>query len=192
MDSNCASADFKSSTISAANTSGSGKLAWINGDYELAISKFEEVLRICHEASEKPATFHAFYGLGRVAQSQGNYAIAYANYTEMLKLQPQRIKVLFNSISLKSYVCAIAYPLDVLAALAILQNQMERGTRLLSVAETQYPPLRFEMSAKERAEQDQAIVAARVTLGEEAFAKAWEEGKALTLDQAIVYALEEN
>jgi hypothetical protein len=47
------------------------------------------------------------------------------------------------------------------------------------------------MSAKERAEHDQAIVTARTALGEEAFAAAWEEGKKMTLDEVVEYALRE-
>ena len=169
---------------------GQGKVAWINGDYEQAIELFEDVIKKYEDTKERPAIFHAFYWLGQIAQSQGNYANAYANYIEMLKLQQQRIKVLFNSVLLKAYFCSIAYPLGALGTLATLQDKMERGARLLSAAQTQYPPLCFEMSARERAEHDQAIAAARTALGGKAFAAAWQQGKKMTLDEAIAYALE--
>lgn len=55
-----------------------------------------------------------------------------------------------------------------------------------------FPPLRFEISAKERAEHDQAIAAARAALGEEKFKAAWEEGQKITLEQAVEYALQED
>jgi hypothetical protein len=38
---------------------------------------------------------------------------------------------------------------------------------------------------------DQAVAVARATLGEEAFAAAWEEGKKMTLDEVVAYALAE-
>ena len=68
---------------------------------------------------------------------------------------------------------------------------MGRAARLFGAAESLYIPLRFEMSAKERAEHDQAVAAARAALGEEAFAAAWEEGKRMTLEQVVNYALDE-
>ena len=141
------------------------------------------------EADLKHPTFHAYYGLGRVAQSQDDYAAAHTYYEEMLNTKQQQIN--YKWYWLKTYACAIAYPLNAFAILAVVQNQMERASKLLSAAEALYPPLRFEMSARERAEHDQAIAAARAALREETFAAAWEEGKAMTLDQAIAYALED-
>jgi hypothetical protein len=82
--------------------------------------------------------------------------------------------------------------LEGLAILASAQNQMGRATRLFGAAESLYIPLRFEMSAKERAEHDQSISAARATLGEEAYTAAWEEGKTMTLEQAVEFALRED
>jgi predicted ATPase/DNA-binding SARP family transcriptional activator len=181
---------FKPATIFA--IVGMGKVAWTNGDYEVATKRFEEVLRMCQESGERPAMFHAFYGLGWIAQSQGDYAGASICYARMLEIQRQRIKPLFRLIWLKSYACIIAYPLAAFAVLAAAQKQMQRATRLLGAAENSYAPIRFEMSAKERAEHDQAIASARAALGEEAFAKAWAEGQAMTLEEAVAYALEDD
>ena len=41
-----------------------------------------------------------------------------------------------------------------------------------------------------RVDYDCHVAALRSSLGETAFAKAWAEGRAMTLDQAIAYALE--
>jgi tetratricopeptide (TPR) repeat protein len=169
---------------------GLGKVAWAQGDYELAAKRFEQGRGISRESDFKHGTFHALYGLGRVAQSQGDYATARAYYTDILEMQRQRISPLFKWNWLKTYVAAVAYPLTALAAVASAQNQMKRAARLLSAAESLYIPLRFEMSARERAEHDEAIAASRAALGEEAFATAWEAGKKMTLDEAVAYALQ--
>jgi tetratricopeptide (TPR) repeat protein len=169
-----------------------GKVAWAQDDYELAKKRFDEGLIVSREAGLKHGTFHALFGLGRVAQSQGDSVAARAYYAEMLGMQRQRISPLFNWTWLKTYGCAIAYPLEGFAFLAAAQNQMERSTRLFGVTEILYPPLRFEMSSKERAKHDQAIAAARAALGEDAFQAAYDEGKKMTLDEAVAYALEEN
>ena len=42
----------------------------------------------------------------------------------------------------------------------------------------------------ERRTFEPAVAAARASLGEEAFAAAWVEGRAMSLEQAIAYALE--
>jgi tetratricopeptide (TPR) repeat protein len=169
---------------------GLGKVAWEQGDYELAAKRFEEELRMSREANLKHPTFHAYYGLGRVAQSQYDYTAARTYYEEMLNMWQQRIN--YKWYWLKTYVCAVAYPLEALAVLAATQNQMERAAQLLSAAENLYVPLLFEMSAKERADHDQAVSTARAALGEEGFAKAWAEGQALTLEKAVAYALRES
>jgi predicted ATPase/DNA-binding XRE family transcriptional regulator len=170
---------------------GLGKVAWVQGDYDLAAKRFEEGLRMRREAGFKYATFHAFYGLGRVAQSQGDYVTARAYYTEALGIQQWKIGASsYQWVLLKTYKSAVAYPLSALAVLATLQNQMERATKLLAGAEMLYAPLRFEMSAKERAEYDHAMATTRAALGEEAFIAAYEEGKKMRLEESISYGLE--
>jgi hypothetical protein len=66
---------------------------------------------------------------------------------------------------------------------------LRRAARLFGAAETLHAGIRFELSAAERAEHDQAIAAARAALVEEAFAAAWAEGQAMTIEQAIQLAL---
>ena len=86
----------------------------------------------------------------------------------------------------------ITYCLEDFASLATAQNQMERAARLFGAADNLYTLLRFEMPPAERAEHDRAVATARAELGEEAFAAAWEEGKKMTMEQAVEYALEES
>ena len=171
---------------------GLGKVAWAQDNYELATKHFEEALKISRTEGVKPATFNALYLLGRTAQSQGDTAAARALYAEALQTQTRRVVPLFRWASLKTYQSAVSYPLAGHAAMATAQNQMRRAACLFGAAETLYTPLRFEMSAKERAEHDQAMASARDALGEETFAAVWEESKKMTLDEAVAYALEES
>ena len=67
-----------------------------------------------------------------------------------------------------------------------------RSARLFGAAETLIPSICLEMSKTERAKHDQAIAATRAALGEEGFTTAWVEGRALTMEQAIAYALEDS
>jgi predicted ATPase/class 3 adenylate cyclase/DNA-binding XRE family transcriptional regulator/Tfp pilus assembly protein PilF len=162
-----------------------GKVAWAQGNYEQAIKKFDEAMAISQEAGDQFGTVHALYGLGRVAQSQGDPISARALHTEGIILY--REKRVLPSWE----IVGAAYHLEAFATLAVAQNQIQRSVRLFGAAESLSAGLRFEMSAKERAEHDQAVTVARAALGEEAFAAAWEEGKKMTLDEAVAYALEE-
>ena len=67
---------------------------------------------------------------------------------------------------------------------------MERAARSLGAVESLYASIHFEMSAKERAEHDQAITSARAALGDEAFAAASAQGRMMTMEQTIAFALE--
>ena len=170
---------------------GLGKVAWSQGDYEPATKHFEEALRMGRAENAKPATFNALYHLGRTAQSQDDIAAACTWYAEAVKTETRRVVPLFRWASLKTYQSAVSYPLSAYAVVAVSQNQPSRAACLFGASENLYPPLRFEMSAKEREEHDQAVASARAALGEEAFAKAWEEGNKLTLDEAVAFALKE-
>jgi hypothetical protein len=63
--------------------------------------------------------------------------------------------------------------------------------RILGNAETLREANGLIMDAFERDTHERALASARAALGEEAFAAAWAAGQALTLEQAIVYALGE-
>lgn len=171
---------------------GLAKVAWASGDYDRAAKGSEQCLGMSQKAEISNATFHSLLNLGRVAQSRGEYDKARQYYVEALKLQTRRVSPLFNWIWLKAYIATVSYPLEGLALLTSAQNQMGRAVHLFSAAENLYAPIRFEMSARERAEHDQALASARAALGEDAFAKAWEEGKMLTLDEAVRIALQED
>jgi tetratricopeptide (TPR) repeat protein len=171
---------------------GLGKVAWVQGDFELATKHFEEALSRSRVENIKPAMFNALYLLGRMAQARGDSSAARPLYTEALKMQRRRVVPLFRWASLKTYQSAISYPLAACAVLAVAQNDLPRAIRLFGAAETLYAPLRFEMSAKERAEHDQAITSARVVSGEEKFTTLYEDGRKMTLPEAVAYALSEN
>src|SRR5436309_1522975 len=66
----------------------------------------------------------------------------------------------------------------------------ERAARLWGAAESLRQSLGLPLPPNEREEYDRHRSAAREALGEEAFAGAWAEGRAMTSEQAIDYALD--
>jgi predicted ATPase/uncharacterized protein HemY len=155
-----------------------GLTAFAQGNDRQAEKMFEEALMISREIGEKLHAAIALYGFGRVAQARGDYASAHALYME--------------GITITHDQAIVAQHLEGFAVLAVAQKDLERAARLFGASQALHPPFRFEMSARERDEHDQAIATVRAALGEEAFGVVWEEGKKTTLDEAIKYALEEN
>jgi non-specific serine/threonine protein kinase len=171
---------------------GLGKVAWAKGDYDLATTRYKESLMRLPEKAPKLAKFNALFGLGRVAQSRGDYAAARAYYVEVLGIYRQRTSHPFRWTSIRTFVAVVAYPLDTLAILATVQHQMDHAARMFGAVDVIYPALRYEMSAVERAEHDQAVTIVRAGLGEKAFAAAWEKGHRMTVYEAIAYSLKES
>jgi hypothetical protein len=61
----------------------------------------------------------------------------------------------------------------------------------LGVAEALRQTIGAPLIQAEREELDQDIIATRSQLGEEAFQSAWAQGRAMTLEQAIAFAMDE-
>ena len=77
------------------------------------------------------------------------------------------------------------------AALFSQQGKRLQAVRLFGALNELYQPIRLSLPLREREENEEALASARSALGEEAFAAAWQEGQAMTLEQARVFALEE-
>jgi hypothetical protein len=65
------------------------------------------------------------------------------------------------------------------------------ATRLLETAQALREAIGSPMAPPDRPLVDRAVAAARRSLGEGAFSMAWAEGQAMTLEQAVAYALDE-
>jgi len=87
---------------------------------------------------------------------------------------------------------SIAWCLAGLGSAAALDEEPERAGRLWGAAERLRQAIGCRSAPAARATYERAMAAARAQLGEEGFAAAWKAGAALTLEQAIAYALDES
>ena len=77
---------------------------------------------------------------------------------------------------------------DVAFALAVL----DRAARLWGGAEKLREDIGAPLTLQERPRHDRQVAAARTAIGDDAaFDSAWREGRAMTLEQVVQYALEE-
>jgi predicted ATPase/class 3 adenylate cyclase len=117
-----------------------------------------------------------FRGLGRLAMKQGDYETARARFEESL--------VYCRKLGNKN---AMPDSLRVFAILSAARGEAERAARLFGAAASLLNALGKPQSGLDRED----TIATRETLGEEAFAAAWAEGQAMTLNAAVTYALED-
>ena len=116
--------------------------------------------------------------MGHLARDLGDYGRAAALYRESLALRRELNDPLETARSLED-----------LAVLAARQGQAERTARLLGANEAQCEAIGAAPPVAVRTEYEWTLATARSALGEERFAAVWAEGRALSLDQAVAYAL---
>jgi tetratricopeptide (TPR) repeat protein len=147
-------------------------------DYAAALHSLNESLALQRELGDRRGIAWSLTELGDVARCQGDEQKARAYYRESLHI----LKDLGDMSSMAGSLFGLAY-------LALAHHQTKRATHLLAMAMEWRGTL--PMTAKARAGYELRVSAVRAELGEQVFAKEWAHGSALTLDQAVAYALSE-
>jgi non-specific serine/threonine protein kinase len=156
-----------------------GALAWRQGDYGRVRSFCEESVAIYQEVGDKISALHTLGVFGHIARAEGDYGRASALYQESLALRRE----LGDTHS-------IVQSLEDFAALAGRQGLPERAARLLGAAEALCRTLGRTPPAGVPEEYTRAVDTARAALGDTAFTEAWEEGRAMTMDQMVATMME--
>jgi hypothetical protein len=77
-----------------------------------------------------------------------------------------------------------------LGGLATMQEHPESASVLFGTASIYRETMNVLIPLNEHPQLEQIITTARSALGEEAFNAAWSEGRAMTLEQAVAYAID--
>jgi predicted ATPase/class 3 adenylate cyclase len=155
-----------------------GDVAREQDDYTEARAFCEEALSISREMDHKPGIVQSLSTLGDVVVQLGNYVAARSLYEESLA-------ILRESDDRRG----IARLLEGFAGLAATQSDPQRALRLAGAAAALHEAIRPPLSPPEQARLDRYLEPARQALSEEAQKAAFEEGRAMTMEQAIAYAL---
>jgi non-specific serine/threonine protein kinase len=81
--------------------------------------------------------------------------------------------------------------LEGFSCVAGAKGEVERAARLWGAAQALHETMDFRRAPDFLAEADARTSAVRSGMGEEAWEGAWRKGRAMTLDEAVSYALEE-
>jgi predicted ATPase len=155
-----------------------GEILRSQGDYERAAPVYEESLTLNREIGNTWAVVTSSVNLAWVALHQGDYKRAEALFKE--SLIPAR--------DLKApYI--VSENLMALADVAIQAGDAERAARLLGASAGLSETTGYVLNPFDREVFDRYVASARGALDEERFSSAWAEGRAMTFEQAIAYAL---
>jgi hypothetical protein len=124
--------------------------------------------------------------LGKVAWARGEASQAQAYYQQALGLNA------WDTQDMNGYTARpphIQHALEGLAAM-MAQTQVEAAARLLGATEAWHQRFFYLRLPRERQEREACRATVHASLGEQAFATAWAEGQAMTIDAAVALALE--
>jgi predicted ATPase/DNA-binding CsgD family transcriptional regulator len=158
-------------------------VAWRDqGNHERAKRFAERGLALSREVGERQTITAALYTLATLAQAERDHERARDLYEEGLKLSAE----LGNEAD-------IAHCLEGLASIAGAEGTIVRAARLWGAEEALLE--KFEAAVyiyvPDRSLHQSRVAAARARLGEETFESAWAEGRAMSPEQAIEYALDQ-
>jgi DNA-binding SARP family transcriptional activator len=158
------------------------------GEYARAAEAFGESLTLFKELGDPWGSSLAQQNLATMACEEGDYARAVTLNSESLEI---KLKI--------SDRAGIAVCLDLFAQVLLEQSRAapaprqaehhRQASRLFGAAALLRERIRTPLPPLFRSRYDQDVMRARSMMGEEAFAKAWAEGRALTMEQAIELAL---
>ena len=157
-----------------------GRAVHYQGDYPAARLLHQEAFETYRALGTKKGTADALTNLGNVVRDQGDYMVARSLYAESLTL--------YWELGDK---WAITQFLEDLGVLAVAQSEPERALRLAAAAAVLREAISAPRSPSDQTGLERMLEPARQALGEASSALAWAEGRALTLEQAIAYALED-
>ena len=116
--------------------------------------------------------------LGNLARSERDFPSAREMFEEGLEIYRQ----LKNQAGIADGITRLGF-------VAFGQDQRLRAAKLFGAAEKLQQSLGSHLAPNQQETYDKQVSALREVLGEEGFASAWSEGRAMTQEQAVEYAL---
>ena len=153
----------------------------LQGDLKRAAALAEEAAALCQEAGDRLLLPLPLTWLGWVALLGGDLERAEALHKESLALS--------RGMGAHTYLTLTL--LEGLACGAEAQGEAERAARLFGATEVLRESTSFPLEPALRTLEEPYLLGARSQLEEGAWTEAWEEGRAMSVETAIEYALSE-
>jgi non-specific serine/threonine protein kinase len=155
--------------------------ARFNGRYDEARAQFTHLAPVFHEMGD---------------HHRSNMVRSEMAHMERLDGHPDKAEALYRETILEwkrlGHRAAVANQLECFAFIAKVHEQPEHAAKLLGAAEALRQLINIDMSKMERLEYERQVADLRANMDEKSFMSLWAEGRNMTMEQAIAYALEEN
>lgn len=197
-----------------------GLVADARGDYERAIASYEEALTLFREMEDQTYIAYMLHNLGLIAYFQGDCARATAQFDESLAIvralgDLNSVAMTLGNLGLVAFVQGdyeralalqkesltlgrrlsnkpwLVRSLEHFALIAAATNEPTRAARLFGAAAAQRAELGATLPPNDRQINDRYIAKATAQLGDKFFSKAWADGKLMSSEEAIAFALGE-
>lgn len=182
-----------------------GMVAYAHEDYEAARSLHEESLAMRRALGDRLGIASSLHLLGDVAVKHRDYRSARSLYQEGLAMRHElgdRWGIAGLLEALASLTCEAHGERDDSGGAGTAErfsgqatvdpsSPWRRAARLFGAAEAFRESIGISLHADEEEDHCRDVARARGMLGEEAFAAAWAEGRAMTLERAIADALDD-
>jgi predicted ATPase/class 3 adenylate cyclase len=157
-----------------------GWAALCQEDYERAAELCRENRSLAESMGRMDLRRHGGSNLGWAYLGQGDHAEAAVLFKEALAY--------FREVGDQVNIAEV---LEGFAGVAGAQGEGERAARLYAAAETLRQTIGAPLLPGDRPRYERQLAAARSLVAEEVWEAAWEEGRAMTLEEAVSYALAE-
>jgi non-specific serine/threonine protein kinase len=160
---------------------GLGELAYYQGEYVAACARFEESLAIYRDLGNR-------WGIGTAIDNLGKCAHAVGDIGRALQLGRQGLGIQRELGDL----LAIVWSLETLACVALDLGNPGRAARIWGSSERLRDDVGAPISPMQRPSYAAHLARGRSAMGDDsAFESEWQQGRAMTLEQAIEYALDD-
>lgn len=157
-----------------------GDVALLHYDAEWARSLFEETIGILKEPGDINFLSYSIRRLGHLLWREGDYKAAFALCRESLYLNQQ------VGDTRGVLACLAGF-----AAIAVAQGKFERAAQLMSAMEAQLSSSGIRLLYVDKLEYERNLPIVREKLDKKTLDKFWVEGRGMSLDEAITFALGE-
>jgi predicted ATPase/class 3 adenylate cyclase len=164
----------------AIHTTSLGATAVVTGEFERAEALLQQGREMFWKLGDWLHVSVADLNLGNLALARNDFDLA----------EKQGLKVILD-LQERADVFGIDGALDILASVTASRGEIRRAARIWGGVEGYRDARDIPWAPDEREMIEPRIDAARTRLDEADWTMAWEEGRAMTLDQAVDYALEE-
>jgi predicted ATPase/class 3 adenylate cyclase len=158
-----------------------GGLSRTQNDYEQASAFYEEALALARKHEDKWVSCYALGNLAFIANKQ--------NDDSQAKTLSEQAITLAHEFGDKRQISSL---LELMGMVALGQGKPERAARLISTGEALAEAIGTGFELDERAEYDHTIATISAQLGKAAFEALQAQGRAMTIEETVAYALDES